>query len=244
MKIISTFLILGVVSTSWAALPPKKSNEPLPLSAQEILAMPEENRNQVAMARSGDLYPELIHIANSEKAAIPDRWKALTLAAYIGRDKAVKDLEAALKSKEWFMRNAALLGLKIHHPLRAQSAARNLLKDKALVVRSAAVEVLGPDLDRKSRDLLWEELNADYNFRKKQGLWIRSQILGHLSEKPDAKESQLFVKALMEKDSSMHAPAITALEKLTQKKLTARNGTQKRELWIQWAKSQPQMLSR
>lgn len=242
MKFILPFLILGFAVPGWSAIPQKpRVQESASELAQELLSMPEANRNQIAVQRAKDLFPELIRISKNEKEAMPVRWKALTLAAYVGKDQALPELQAALKSKEWFMRNAALISLKIHHPLKAQEAARTLLKDKALVVRSAAVECLGADLDAKSRQLMWSELNADYNFRHQKGLWIRKQILSQLAEKPDTQETGRFLKALREKDSELHVPAVVAMEKLTQSQMGAKKSVaQKRELWLQWAKAHPQ----
>jgi hypothetical protein len=88
---------------------------------------------------------------------------------------------------------------------------------------------------------MWSELNASYNFRHQKGLWIRKQILSQLSEKPDAKETGLFLKALREKDTELHVPAVAAMEKLTQSQMGKQKSVaQKRELWLQWAKAHPQ----
>lgn len=244
MKTISLFLVSLASVQVLAAVPKKNLESPKPLEfAQEILSMPEANRKQIATEKANELYPSLIELSKLPDQAMETRWKALTLAAYLGKDRALSVLEANLKSSEWFMRNAALVGLRIHHPVKAQNAAKALLKDKALVVRSAAVEVMGSNLDSKTRDLLWEEMEASYNFRKSQSLWIRGQILSQLAQFPQEREMGLFVKALKDKDSSMHAGAIGALEKITQKNLgTAQQKmSEKRSLWLQWAKANPEV---
>ena len=139
------------------------------------------------------------------------------------------------------MRNAALLTLEKYYPQKAQAAAQTLLTDKALVVRSAAVQVLGQQLDQKNRDLFWEQMNSPQNFRRKQSLWIRGQMLSLLAEKPEGREAGLFVKALKDQDMKIQASAVSALEKLTQKTLgdSKMAVAEKRELWIQWAKARP-----
>lgn len=243
MKILISVTALLIAQQALSAIPQKINSSPS--LASEILSMPEANRKQIAIQQSEALYPELIQISKASDQPMPMRWKALTLAAYLGRDKALPELEAALKSPEWFMRNAALVAMQTYHPAKAPKAAEALIKDKALVVRSAAVEVLGTVKNRKTRDLLWEEMDAGYNFRKKQGLWIRSQILSKLSESPEAKESSLFIQALKDKDSRMHRPAIAALEKLTSTQLgkPKTKMAEKRELWLQWAKANPQFTA-
>ncbi|MEZ0393296.1 MAG: HEAT repeat domain-containing protein [Pseudobdellovibrionaceae bacterium] len=244
MKIILASLIPLLVQQSQAALPPK-AQVSSSMQALEILSLPEQNRNQLASQKGQELFPQLVQISKAKEQSMATRWKALTLAALVGKEKALPELDAALKSPEWFMRNAALISLRSYHPQKAKLAAQEALKDKALVVRSAAVEVLGEGLDRKTRDLFWEEYNAGYNFRKKQGLWIRSQILGHLAEKPESNERLLFFKALQDGDHRLHASAIGALEKLTQQSFGQPQIklAEKRDLWLKWAKAHPQVIT-
>jgi hypothetical protein len=211
----------------------------VPPLALEVLAMPEQNRILVAKEKSQELYPSLITLAQSDAETMQVRWKALTLAAQLNPKLVLPELEKAIKSPLWFMRNAALVAMQSQHPQAAKKAALVLIKDKALVVRSAAVDALGADLDSASRDLLWEEMEAKYNYRKNQSLWIREQILGKLALSPEPREAALFYKALNEKNTKMHEPAILALENLNQRKLgsPSQKVSQKRELWLQWAKA-------
>jgi HEAT repeat protein len=203
--------------------------------------MPEGNQRQVAQGKAEVLYPALIRISRSASESMQTRWRALTLASSLKSQEVLPELEQALKAPEWFMRNAALVSLEQYHPKRAQQAAQVLLKDKALVVRSAAVQVLGKKMDDQTRDLFWEQLASAQNFRHKQSLWIRGQMLSLLAENPQARETGLFAKALQDNDVKVHAPAIAALEKLTQKVLGSPKTalSEKRALWVQWAKSRP-----
>ncbi len=228
--------LLGIQFSAQASITPL---------ALEVLAMPEQNRIQIASEKSGEMYPALIRISQSETEVMQTRWKALTLAAQLNPQRALPELEKQLKSPQWFMRNAALIAMQTQAPKLAQKAALELIKDKALVVRSAAVEVLSPDLDSAARDLLWDEMEAKYNFRKEQSLWIREQILAKLAQFPQSREASFFYKALREKNSKIHAPAILALENLNQKKLgkVGFKTAQKRELWLQWAKTHTSELN-
>ncbi len=229
------FLVLLSFQTK-AAIPSQENPQ---LLAKEILSLPEANRNQIADKRGSEIYAELTRIAENSTEPMNVRWKALTLATYIGKEKALPLLEKSLTASEWFMRNAALISYKTYFPEKSQAAAQKLLKDKALVVRSAAVDAMGTDLDSKARDLLWEEMDASYNYRGKQSLWIRDQILSTLAAAPLSKELPLFVKALKSTEPKMQARAIVALEKLSQKKIGKADEklARKKELWLQWAKS-------
>lgn len=240
------FFVLIFGQSLFAAIPKQvEKKADVGALAEEILTMPEKNRFAVAEKKADELFPVLITLSQSEKKSMQTRWKALTLAAHLKKGQAMPELEKALKSKEWFMRNAGLVAIQSFNAPKAMKAAKDLLKDKALVVRSAAVEVIGSqkELGPETRDLLWEEMNASYNFRQKQGLWVREQILEKLAQSPEKKEMPLFLKALRE-EPKMHASAIVAMEKLADTKLGKANSTtdQKRQLWIQWAKNNAHTL--
>lgn len=233
--------IIGLSSLSaMAAIPPKvASKADLPMLVEEILSMPEKNRYLVAEKKSDELYPILIEFSKSEKKSMSTRWKALTLAAHLKGEKSLSEMELALKAPEWFMRNAGLIALQSFDPIKARLHAKSLMKDKALVVRSAAVDVIGNDLDAATRDLFWEEMEASYNFRQKQSLWVRRQILEKLAINPAKKEISLFAKALNDKDLKLHPTAVIALERLTQLKLgKGQEGLpEKRQMWIKWVQA-------
>lgn len=243
MKIFLCSVVLVSSLGAAAAIPSANSKMQSHLElAQEILSMPEANRKIMAAEKKIEIYPALIKLSNSTDQSMETRWKALTLAAFVGGAKALKDIEGHLKSPEWFMRNAALVSLQSYFPAKARSAAQELLKDRALVVRSAAVDVLAIRLDPKAREILWEELSAKHNYRKKQSLWIRGQILSQLAKTPLEKERSLFLKALGESEPSLHPSAVAALEKITQKNIgkAEQNISKKRSLWLQWAKANPE----
>ena len=200
-----------------------------------VLASPQENR-AAQVQKSPDMYPELVKVAFSEKHSIPMRWKALTMAAQIKREGSIKDLEKALAHKDWFMRNAALIAMKEVSPAKGQEAALHLLGDRALVIRSAAVKAMEKDEDPQIRKRLWSELNQPYNFRKTQSLWVRSEIVTKLAVNPLPSEMSMFVKALKENDERLHSPAISALEKVSHRKLGSERSTvsELRNLWLDW----------
>jgi hypothetical protein len=83
------------------------------------------------------------------------------------------------------------------------------------VVRSAAVDVLQKASHPEVRDLLWEELAEKRNFRNQESLWIRSQIVEALAQKPSDFELRQFSKLLTDKDMRVQSAAVGGMEKLT-----------------------------
>lgn len=230
-------------SVSVAALPPKRIQPELlapkvDLNIAEILSLPAPNRFAVAQNRRADLLPELDRHAFDSSKGYADRWKAVVLYAQLSGDQSVPFLNRALKSDQWFMRNAALISFQEVMPTRAAAAAKTLLSDKALVVRSAAVQVLESHMDSEVRELLWSEIDQPRNFRKKQSLWTRPQILELLAKEPSQRELPLFITYLRESDPRMHQPAVLGLERITRQNLGKPETklADKRGLWLNWSK--------
>lgn len=208
------------------------------VSATELLSMPDANRIQVAKTRAMELYPEFIQIAFTEGKSVQARWKALITAAQINPNGAANDLNRALKHKDWFMRNAALVSLRSINPRLAEKAALSLISDKALIVRSAAVGVIPDFAQPETRTALWAEMRADYNFHKGESLWVREEILEKLAIDPQKHEYSYFASALQDRDEKLAGIAIMALEKLTHKKIgnAKTSDEQKKKLWVKYTK--------
>ena len=207
---------------------------------KEIIQLPAANRKMLIEGPSGQkFYSNFSGVAFDSKQSMQTRWQALMAMAETRHKDAVKDLEKAGNQPEWFMRNAALVAMQENYPQQAQKLALKLIKDKALVVRSAAVDTLRKNATPEVRDLLWEELNQDYNFKKKQSLWIRSQIVETLAQEPSARELRLFADLLTDKDLRLQVPAIAGLEKITGQRLNAGKTMRQKELvglWQQYLK--------
>lgn len=209
------FLTLTLSLHVFAAIPSaQEMTRPEVTSAEEILTLPEPLRKQTVEGKAEQLYPQMLAIAFSSKQSVEMRWKALTMIAHLRKENAIPDLKKALVSTDWFMRNAALLSLNSVSSEEGKKAAQLLLTDKALVVRSAAVEVLGPVMDSEIRDLFWKEMDAKYNFRQTQSLWIREQMLGYLSDNPSLAEKPLFAALSKQASPGMKTLAMNALKKL------------------------------
>lgn len=235
----SIFFFSVMTQAVHAATPksPDLFKQPVKISTDELLSMPADNRRLIAKSRGAEFVSELETRAFDQEESFGVRWKAFILAAQIRAGKSESLLKKGFKSKEWFMRNAALVAATDVNPRKAKEMAVDLLNDKALVVRSAAVSVLSAKLDDDGREALWEQLENKNNYRKKQGLFIRSQILQILAKDPLKKELPLFVRHLKSNDERMHPAAIVALEKVTSKKIGSSKDSlnQKRSLWVKWA---------
>ncbi|MCE3011111.1 MAG: hypothetical protein LW875_10925 [Proteobacteria bacterium] len=211
---------------------------PLPasLSAQEILTLPAENRLLVARDHRNMLSQKLPEMAFDQNLSMPQRWRALALHTQLEGVKALPQVEKAIKSPEWFMRNAALLSLKSIAPERVEKFAFELLEDKALVVRSAAVGHLPENLSQAQREKLWDLMESKSNFRGLQSLWVRAEIFQKLVLKPQKRELPLYLKALREKDQRFHGPALKALQQMGPQ--VAKNSESmevQRQKWLKWA---------
>lgn len=211
-----TALALTASLSAQAAIPAKNNLRP---KVMEILNLPPENRSQALLATTEDMYKEFVAVAFTENQTMRLRWRALMMAAENRREKSTPDLLKASVHKQWFMRNAALVALAEFNEPEAQKLARKLIKDKALVVRSAAVDVLQKSPRPEVRDLLWEEMNQKYNYRNHESLWIRSQIVEAMAQKPVDHELKIFTKFLNDKDARVQSAAVGGMEKLTGVKL-------------------------
>lgn len=215
MKIKIGLLLLIQLLSAWASAAIPKSSE----KAYEILQLPPENQKSLIDKSADHLYRDFVQLAFDDKTSMKMRWKALMAAAQIRKEKSTVDLVKASTDPQWFMRSAAMTALAEYNPTESERVAKNLLKDKALVVRSAAVDILSQRSSPEIRDLFWEELHQKYNFKNKQSLWIRPQMLTALAQKPKDQETGLFSRMLKEPELKMQLIAIQGLQKLTGMKL-------------------------
>lgn len=175
-------------------------------------------------------------IAFNKEADLQIRWKALVLGArLLGKDMQ-SDIVQASNSNEWFMRSASMMAASELSPQDAAQMARKLIKDKALVVRSAAVDVLGASSEASDRQLLWNVIRDPINMRKGQSLWVRSQALQFLAKKPHKKETARFIEMLKESDLELQAIAIQGLEKTSDFQFGTSNESiqDHKQRWLNW----------
>lgn len=115
----------------------------------------------------------------------------------------IEQLEKKINSNQWHWRSSALLQLQQKDNLKAIKAARKLIKDPALVVRSYAAQILIQSNAASDKKLLKTELFSDYNFNKGKSLFIRKQIINGLDRNELMQESELLNRLLQDEDSDI-----------------------------------------
>lgn len=213
-------LILTALSRpAWSAKPMPMQYSPPAEVIIDVLRKPASDRHRILAQQPDSVYRKLIDISETDTYPMDVRWKALTAAAVHQREKSADDLLKASESKDWFMRNASLVALQEYAPKKARAAARRLVMDPALVVRSAAVRVLAKDDSSEASEILWKELAEGYNRRGKQSLWIRGEIARALAAKAAPNELNRIAQLLNDEDAGVQAAAVQGLERLTGKRL-------------------------
>lgn len=165
-------------------------------------------------------YAFLSQASVDAKNSLQMRWRALTTMGRVDPVYFRKDLDHALVSKEWFMRNAALIALQTDDRTRAVAWSARLLGDPALVVRTQAVRNLIQLEARETEPLLWREVFAARNFSGPQSLWVRSFIAEALAKFTSPGHVRDFERLLLERDERLHKWAVLGLENTTGFKLT------------------------
>ncbi len=173
--------------------------------------------------------------AKDSTLTMNQRWQAIIAAADVAGPKDIEEIKSFVSHADWYIRNAALISLSKVKPSIAVEQARILLKDKALVVRSAAVDVLAKNLDEETKSLLIGELEQPYNFNKKSSLWIRGQIIEKISELNSKNDRDFFVKYLFDKDTKVSEASALALAKITGRSISSDNIVMN---WRNYAKEQ------
>ncbi len=223
--------LLLVSSVSQANLPPK----PQP-KIEKILATHSETKFEKLKNLGPDVYSNLRQITFDEKQPLGMRWQAFMAMARIGEKESMPEIEMALKSREWFLRDAALRVVPLFDEKKAFEFATKSLDDSALVVRTQAVDTLGKLKNPESSKKLWSLLYSESNYMHHQSLWIRRHIVEALADFSPRGTEEKFIKVLDDADSTLYAPAIKGLERLSGKKLG--NETMpvvyKRHLWKKW----------
>ncbi len=165
-------------------------------------------------ARQLPPFTKLQEIAFDKTQNYEARWTALMDIVEHYPDGAETQMVLASAEPEWFMKNAALVGLEQLNSQRRFEIAKRLISDKALVVRSMSAQVLMKHNEPATRQLLWKELNRPHNFNKKKSLWIRHQIVEHLAKKPLKSERTQFIELFEEKDPKIKQASQSGLRRL------------------------------
>ena len=191
---------------------------------------------KVATKLTSEQKSALRKIAFRTDSDLQVRWRALVLAARLLGSEIKGDIASASKSTDWFMRSASMMAANEISSDEGAALARRLVNDKALVVRSAAVDILGQTGEITDRSLLWNIIKDPINMRKGQSLWIRSQALQLLARSPQKKEVSHFISLLKQNDLELQAISIQALEKVSDFQFGSSQDSieEHRKRWISW----------
>lgn len=223
MQSLLAIIVFVASGLSYAAVPSNISEE-----VKEQLRLAPEKRSASLRPMGVTGKKALAEIAFDNKENLESRWKAIVTLGRLDPAFARPHLEAAMKSTEWFMRNAALVVVPYNERAWGIKWSRIMMHDQALVVRTAAVKALTEMRAIEASDLLWEKLYSSENFKRGHSLWIRPYIAKALAAMPRPQDQNSFIKMLQDKDERLHATAQMALNKIT--------GQEKsREEWIMTA---------
>jgi hypothetical protein len=231
MKAVIVTLSLVLGAQAFAAIP--KSSD----SIRSSLELPMSQRVGSLRRQGPEGYRKLTQIMFDENETMAVRWKAVTAAARLGGKNSQPEIERALKSQTWFMRNAGLVALRGIDQNQALKWANKLLDDKALLVRAAAVEVIGDVGTQKDAPALWSKLNSKESFKKGQSLFIRRGIVEALARIEGPGREAAFVQVLNDSDITLHPGAIQALQRLTHKSFGPNDIRTQRAQWLSWWKT-------
>ncbi len=141
------------------------------------------------------------------------RWDAYHQIVTKDKTQSIPLARKAVKSKDWFLREAGLKTFVALKPDEAKSIARDMLKkDPSMLVRAQALSAIKILKDKESEPLLWNSLNDPKNFRGDQSLWIRPKIVATLMEFKLGSYEQ-YRTLLEDKDPQIQRLARQALKK-------------------------------
>lgn len=184
------------------------------------------------------IFKDQLKLALNQRAPMSQRWIAVINSFDVAVDQEMKQLSQLFEHKDWFIRNASLLAIEKKDKLKAEQFAIKSIKDRALVVRSAAAEILIKLDNEGTLKTLKEELNQPYNFRGQQSLWIRGQMMGYLITKTDQVDRDFYVQGLFDKDTAIAELSMQALEKKTAYIIDEKDNRKKLTLWKDHVKNQ------
>jgi hypothetical protein len=205
-------------------------------AVERLLQLARPELEKMASTFTADQKLALKKVAFNRDSDLQVRWRALVLAARLLGPEMRSDIKNAAKSSDWFMRSASMMAANELSIDEAAILARKLISDKALVVRSAAVDILGASGDLVDRQILWKIIRDPINVRKGQSLWIRSQALQILARKPLRHEIANFILLLNESDLELQAISIHGLETASNFQFGSSHESieEHRKRWLNW----------
>lgn len=173
-------IIFLFVSTNIHAAIPKNTISQEQKNLYEALRLPRKNR-LMTLRGQHQVFDKLHEIALNEKLNLKLRWRAITTMGELSPVESKPYLEN-FSSKQWFLRNAAMIAISHADRPSAIKWAEKMLNDSSLMVRTSAVQTIKKIRGIELQDRLWEKLNHNQNFHRGKSLWIRKHIADVLAE--------------------------------------------------------------
>lgn len=208
-------MILALLISASAAASPLTSPE-------SLLERPIDQRVSAFKNLKDHGYKFLSETAFNKRESLQTRWRALTTMGRLDPAMFAKEIDRALVSPEWFMRNAALIALLSGERPKAVEWSLKLLKDPALIVRTQAVRNLIALNARESESELWAVLYDRRNFKGRESLWIRAHAAEALAKFAGPGRAKNFERLLLDADTRLHKWAVAGLENATGLRLSDR----------------------
>ena len=205
------------------------------ISIPDVLTKPIESRVQWFQALGEKGKQMLSMAAFDTNSGLQLRWRALTTMGRMGADHFRKEFERALTSRDWYMRNAALIALQNGEREFALKWSTRLLDDPALVVRTQAVRNLIQLDGREAEGKLWSQVFSRSNFRGGESLWVRAHLAEALARFTSPGQAKKFERLLLDPDKRLHKWAIMGLENTTGIRIGGKNVPLevRREQWLE-----------
>ena len=210
--------LMGLIQVQ-AAVPRK-----VPVALGDILVLPKEPRQEILKGIGPKVFPKLVTKIFDEQATVSQRWSAMNSLVELSPGPATEQvIETCLKNKNWALRNAGLFAMVQLNKTKAEHWALQLLTDRSLIVRTAAVETLrNVKAVNRNRDRLWKELENPLNYRLGKSLWIRKTLLKALSEVPVVEDLTRFQRLSKDDDDRLHPFAESAVQSIARNVASSR----------------------
>lgn len=204
------------------------------ISYTSVLSQPIEARVKAFQKYGAKGGAFLIQTAFDSKEALQTRWRAITTMGRLDARAFQEPIDRALRSPEWFLRNAALIALLNDERERAIGWSIRLLEDPALVVRTQAVRNVIALKASSAEPILWKLIYDRQNFKGRQSLWIRAHLAEALAKFAGRGRAKNFERLLHDEDPRVYKWAVEGLETSTGLRLSDQheNTEMRRQKWL------------
>lgn len=219
----SVNILLALLVTMISPLSVWASVQSVEEKYQELVSDPERLKSIVSDNIEAEELPleALTYKDLYRDISIQQKWNILADLATKSPEFAKGIYLSCIESTDWLLRVGGLKFLATMDAQLAIEKAQKLLEaDNALLVRSAAMDVL-LELGGIARvkDTLWTALTDKKNFHRGNSLWIRQNIANALLAFTDMTDNPQWANFLEDKDVIVQTAAINALEKNHQTRL-------------------------